>query len=278
MGISVRKDKDGFIMVKEIVKTSNYDKCVESPPYEFYDDPIYGDEKKAKVHSMSFEQLTPKTQQIMYKNMTFEGLQQFYLPLLAKLQILEKRYFVGIIDHDIKLVEKEFDFLIRTINHKDIKILTADFYSKVGDILYYKNRVFSGDRVENEDITSSKGIKISHYACYYYKKAFIALILAVDKRGEVEKEEEFYEKTIMQILEEKATFIYEKTSAKYCSVMARVLSNLGDVYFSAKKGMCKGCKLDIKGCKFNICHKKNCCKKLGEGYYVTKENYKNKGP
>jgi hypothetical protein len=156
-------------------------------------------------------------------DMSLECLQLFYLPLLAKLQILEKCSAAGILGTDIEQTEKDFKSLINTIKHKDIRILTADFYSKVGDILYYK-----GNNVN--------GMEISHYACYYYKKVLIALAL-----DEGEQEKDFYKKTILQILKDKLEFIYTQTSTKYCGVMARVLSDLGDVYFQKKKEMCNSC-------------------------------------
>jgi hypothetical protein len=207
--------------------------------------------------------------------MTFESLQLFYLPLLAKLQILEKRYCVYINDSDITLIEKEFNCLISVIKDNAIKILTADFYSKVADILYYKNKnsvkKSDKDNQSQEDCQKDmedyqKSIEISHYACKYYKKAFIALVL-----DEEEQENKFDGKTILEILKEnnKAFFIYKKTNATYCAVMARVLSDWGDVYFSAKKEMCDGCD---SGCKLK---EEYCVKKEvnGEEKYRTSDTF-----
>jgi hypothetical protein len=193
-------------------------------------------------------------------DMSLECLQLFYLPLLAKLQILEKCSSAGILGTDIEQTENDFKFLIGTIEHEDMRILTADFYSKVGDILYYK-----GNNVN--------GMEISHYACYYYKKALIAL--ALDK-GQQEKD--FYEKTIMQILRDKLEFIYSRTSTKYCGIMARVLSDLGDVCFSAREDMCKNCELEKEGCKFNEgCYIKKigCSKKSGLFWNIWHELFTN---
>ncbi|MDR1182318.1 MAG: ATP-binding protein [Bacteroidales bacterium] len=255
-GISVRKEGDDFIMVKhkKNEKIEPYNKYIETSAYSQYKD-IYIYEKdstysyitdnkewgknkdKAKIRSMKFEQLSPITQQIMFKNMTFEGLQLIYLPLLAKLQILEKR-FVGILKKDIDLIEQEFEFLTRTINHSEVKILAADFYSKIGDILFYKNKVFSSSGEAGAD---NRKIDISHYACLYYKKAFIALAV---KTGD-EEEIIFKEKIILKILQEedckKAKYIGSKLSTRYRAMMARVLSNLGDTYFQAKGMKCDSC-------------------------------------
>jgi hypothetical protein len=209
--------------------------------------------------SICKNQFSAEAHQIMHKNMAPDGLQLLYLPLLAKLQILEKRRnSIGILDHDIKLAEEEFDFLFSAIKHEDIKIIKADFYSKIGNILYYKNKIISRKNIKilEEDKKIPKGIEISHYACKYYKKALIALVLESDEESEYER---FREKTIMQILSERPEFIYEKTNAKYCSVMAQVLSDLGDVYFSAKEEMCAGCEYEY-GCKL----KKGSCVKEGK--------------
>jgi hypothetical protein len=273
-GISVRKEGEDFIMVKhkkdEYIEP--YNKYIETPIYSRNKDIYiyekkgnfsYVNEDKAKIRPMQFEQLSPITQQIMFKNMTFEGLQLIYLPLLAKLQILEKRS-VGILKKDIDLVEQEFDFLTRTINHSEVKIIAADFYSKIGDILFYKNKVFSssgGLNSNNDKKKTNKKIDISYYACLYYKKAFIALAV---KTGESEKKERiiFKEKIILKILQEpefnKAEYIDSKLSTRYRAMMARVLSNLGDTYFQAGNRQCDFCdfrKTDCSNTPFVIATK-----------------------
>jgi hypothetical protein len=265
-GISVRKKEEDFIMVKhkKNEETEPYNKYVETPAYSLYKDSyIYGERwqennDKAKIRPMKFEQLSPITQQIMFKNMTFEGLQLIYLPLLAKLQILEKRSLVGILRKDIDLVEQEFEFLTRTINRSEVKILAADFYSKIGDILFYKNKVFSSSGEASAD---NRKIDISHYACLYYKKAFIALTV---KTGEEEETIIFKKKIILMILQEedckKAKYIGSKLSTRYRAMMARVLSNLGDTYFQAKGMRCDSCDFKNQACSnipFKIAEKSN---------------------
>jgi hypothetical protein len=226
-------------------------------------------DKKKHWYSRLFDQFQRKIENVFDKDMTSKDFQLFYLPLLAKLQILEKHSCKGILERDIKQIEDEFKSLTHRIIKrndrnilKDIKVLTAEFYSKVGDILYYKN----SDLLKNSNKQGKEKnhcIEISHYACKYYKKAFITLIL-----DEKEHERKFQAKTLLQILKykNKASYIYENASAKYCAAMGRVLSDLGDVYFSAKEGMCKSCEYKI-------------CKKLGStGYFVAKENYTTKTP
>jgi hypothetical protein len=248
IGIDVRQDGKEFIMIKQqntfapSNSNDNYSKFIETPPYQFSDEPIYNNYDEAKVRKMNFSQITTKTQEMMYKNMTFEGLQLVYLPLLAKLQILEKRYSAGILKRDVDLIEKEFEFLIRTIKHSELRILTADFYSKIGDILYYKNNVWG-----KQCNTDKFKIHISNNAYRYYKKAFIGLILDED-----EDETKYEEKQIFDILKEKAQLMENQTNAKYCSVMARVFSNLGDYFFQLNPKQCQKCNRSEKTkCDFN---------------------------
>ena len=260
IGISVRKDSEDFIMIKhkENEKIEPYDKYIEIPTHSPINDTfIYEkkatylflnewtqneewqkDKEKAKIRPMQFEQLTQKTQRILFKNMTFEGLQLLYLPLLAKLQILEKRNLVGILKKDIELIEQEFEFLTRTINHSEAKILAADFYSKIGDILFYKNKVFTSNKNQKPKPDTDKKIDISYYACLYYKKAFIALTV---KTGNEKEKKEFEQKTVLQIFAKKANYINSKLNTRYRAVMARVLSNLGDAYFQKEEKQCDSC-------------------------------------
>lgn len=76
---------------------------------------------------------------------SYEGLRIFYLPLLAKFQIMEKSQVGGIRLRDVKRLIKEFAFLSNMVNKDSFNILFADFYARLGDILYYKNSQFIKD-------------------------------------------------------------------------------------------------------------------------------------
>jgi hypothetical protein len=250
---------------------------------------LYEKRKQPEFAYLLYDEIVESLTKIHSRGMTFESLQLFYLPLLAKLQILEKHYWVDVNKSEIERTEEKFQCLISDIKDKDMKIITADFYSKVADILYYKNKIFVEENNENGQGTKScqngaeesnknsqntkscqNGIEISHYACKYYKKAFIALVL---DKGELEND--FDKKTILQILKEnnKAFFIYKKTNATYCAVMARVLSDLGDVYFSATEEMCDNCNEEMcDSCNWEC--KLNCIKKeINEGKKYTTDNF-----
>jgi hypothetical protein len=268
-GVCVRKCDDEYVLTKKQANSLDYEKQIEIPPFIKDKDTFLYEEKadyfsvseyeqnskwqenkkKSSVRSMQFQQLSPITQKIIFKNMTFEGLQMLYLPILAKLQILEKRYLVGILKKDIDLTIKEFEFLTRTIKHSEVKILAADFYSKIGDILFYKNKVFnsSSDKAVKTENNNQK-IDISHYPCLYYKKAFIALAV---QTSYAEYEQKLFEKeTIINILkykgennQSKAKYIESKTGTRYRSLLARTFSNLGDSYFQAIDTQCLSCEL-----------------------------------
>jgi hypothetical protein len=192
---------------------------------------LYEKRKQPEFAYLLYGEIIQSVKKVRLEDVTFGGgLQLFCLPLLAQLQILEKQSCEGILGRDIKHIDKEFESLTKNINKdNDIKILAAEFYSKIGDILYYKNKDLI--KSNNENSEKKNHIEISQYPCQYYKKALMILI------GEEEQEEKSQNKTVLQLLKDnnKASYIYEKASAKYCTAMARVLSDLGDFYFSEKE-------------------------------------------
>lgn len=95
----------------------------------------------------------PQIHAVISKISGYESLQLFYLPLLAKLQILEKVQTGGIQPNDIKRTLKEFYFLINMVNKENRRLICASFYLRLGNILYYKNSViFKGKDFDDEDI------------------------------------------------------------------------------------------------------------------------------
>lgn len=81
----------------------------------------------------------------------FEDIRIMHLAILAKLYVLEKLDTDGIKDYHIKRAIDDFNELMQTgtyfpfyMNISQISaIVQADFYRKLGDILYYKNSKFS---------------------------------------------------------------------------------------------------------------------------------------
>ena len=67
--------------------------------------------------------------------------------------------------------------------------------------MFYKNKVFTSPKnTATSNTADNKKIDISHYACFYYKKAFIALTV---KTGNENEKKEFEDKTVLQIFKEK---------------------------------------------------------------------------
>lgn len=99
--------------------------------------------KDKEFHTRLTDRFTPLKEDILNKISSFEGIRLIYQPLLAKLQIMEKSHLGGITSTDVFRMEKEFDFLQKTLNKKEMLLTTCDFCNKAGDILYYKNGFLS---------------------------------------------------------------------------------------------------------------------------------------
>lgn len=85
------------------------------------------------------ENLSPEKSNIILKLSFFEEVRLVYEAILAKLFVLEKMDLAGITQSSIDIAESEFRFLHRSVNINEKFIIAADFYRKMGEILYYKN-------------------------------------------------------------------------------------------------------------------------------------------
>lgn len=100
------------------------------------------------VNNLS-EYLTPQKHSLITKLSVFEDLRMAYMPILSKLWALEKYNICGITDDNLKLAESEFQYMYIITNSKDKNLLRIDFFRKLGDILYYKNK--SGKKEVSSD-------------------------------------------------------------------------------------------------------------------------------
>jgi len=237
------------------------------------------DKDIAKPQPLTFKNLSPDTNDMLFKKITFEGLRLFYLPFIAKLQILEKSHVGGIALNHLEQLEKEFEHLTFVTDHEEAKILEAEFFSRVADILYYKNldlkskkeknikddddkkgergkpnrlkekidKFFHtvnrfGDDVcnllgkryekrENDDDFKEKIENHSCTACYYYHKALCRL-LNIKENGKIKLDKDV---TLTEILTESINQISDKCNVKFCTTLARTLSDWGNVFFSCDK-------------------------------------------
>jgi Cdc6-like AAA superfamily ATPase len=159
------------------------------------------------------------------KKITYEGLKMLYLPFIAKLQILEKSHIGGITRNHLELLDRETEFLITDIDHEEANLLEAEFYSRIADVLYYKNadvkRLKRGtDNSENDNTEN-----ISCTACHYYYKA-LSVLLNKSAQDKPEKD------SVLNLLRDSIARLNENFNVQYCTVLARILSDWGNVFFS----------------------------------------------
>jgi hypothetical protein len=193
------------------------------------------DNAMISIHAINLKKISSISYNMLFEKMTYEGLKMLYLPFIAKLQILEKSHVGGITRNHLEQLDKEFEFLTYDIDHEEAKLLEAEFYSRVADILYYKNSDLkckkNKNRKEdkNEDKLSDNNDKenlpqnYSCTACDYYLKALSTLLDKPDlnKPG-----------TVKELLLASTEQIKDNYNMKSCTVLARILSDWGNVFFS----------------------------------------------
>ncbi|NOQ26560.1 MAG: hypothetical protein GQ564_14470 [Bacteroidales bacterium] len=101
---------------------------------------------------------TPQKEQVYFKLTSFEGIRLFFQSLLAKFQIIEKSNLGGITDVDIQRLTVEFTYLTKTIKASEKYLIEAEFWNKVGSILYYKSGLIHNIYVE-KGIGESEEVK-----------------------------------------------------------------------------------------------------------------------
>jgi hypothetical protein len=84
-------------------------------------------------------QLTPEKNTLISRLSLFEDINLIYQPLLARLFVLEKKGLSGITKENIDILESDFLYLHRSVYYEDKYMISADFFRKLADILYYKN-------------------------------------------------------------------------------------------------------------------------------------------
>jgi len=83
--------------------------------------------------------LTPLKNSVISRMSFFDDLRMAYLPILAKLSVLEKMNTEGITQNNLDVAEAEFFFLHLATDDSEKVMAVPDFYNKFGDIMYYKN-------------------------------------------------------------------------------------------------------------------------------------------
>jgi len=244
-GIAIRRDDSGkIVFVKTSVigprdrKNEMYYDNVETPKVEFTAKVYNGivDDNIASPQPLYFQRISPNTNDMLFRKMTYEGLKLLYLPFIVKLQILEKSHMGGITRTHLEQLDKEFELLTFIIDHKEANILEADFYSRVADVLYYKNsdlkevfgknRLFydaSDMRISDKNVPNPQNHSCT--ACHYYHKALSKLL----NKDEKNKNETTVIKLLSDCVKKLNGGYY---NVKFCTVLARILSDWGNAFLS----------------------------------------------
>ncbi len=108
------------------------------------DNPIWWAYNDELVKKLSYY-MSKDTSALISKISIYEDLRVAYTPLLAKLFSIEKQNVSGITLTNVAVTESEFRHLFLLTNNKEKYILSADFFRRLGNILYYKNSSFKRD-------------------------------------------------------------------------------------------------------------------------------------
>jgi hypothetical protein len=294
-GVVVRKrdDKIGFVKEsdawgKEANKEKQYKEEQYNDNVEYLRAPegtmITG--SKAQLSPLYFRRLSPNANDALFRKMTYEGVKQLYLPFLAKLQIIEKSHMGGIARTHLEQFDKEFELLTFIIDHDEANILEADFYSRAADILFYKNsdlkgkknktRTVDGDEDKCAETAAPKNSdekvipeNSSCTACHYYHKAVCKLLNMgmnpnYDNEGKHEYSKGRKDTAVTQLLSKCVENLndenYCNINMKFCAVLARVLSDWGNVFLS--------CDVFEKENEKNTWHDGACGCYIGDGMII----------
>jgi len=151
---------------------------------------------------------------MLFKKMAFEGLKMLYLPFIAKFQILEQGHMSGITSNYLKQLDDTINSFPIHFDHEESKFLKAEFFSCIADVIYYKNFKLINDK-----------LKLSCTACRYYFKALSAMLKRPSENNPDKK-------TILELLNQSIKEINENYNMKFCTILARILSDWGNVFFS----------------------------------------------
>lgn len=203
----------------------------------------------------------PVIHNFLSKIAAFDTLRLLYLPILAKLQILEKVQTGGLQRTDLKRAIKEFSYLANMMNKENKNVLIANFFLKIGDILYYKNSEFLNGKTTFDELVKDYFIKGDYSMINHYKEDAI-INMPVSNNSKVDDTSEqsirqypdayhFYRFALHTLLENQDSLINEASlmdiigklrklhDKKYISwdenkflLLGIILTNLGDCVFA----------------------------------------------
>lgn len=83
--------------------------------------------------------ITPEKSEVLQILNAFEDIRYIYLAIIAKLFVVEKMDLGGISYSNIEVAESEFIYLNNTTNVQNKYMISADFFHRLSEIMYYKN-------------------------------------------------------------------------------------------------------------------------------------------
>lgn len=92
-----------------------------------------------KIISGLTSNLTPEKSDILQRLTAFEEIRYIYLAIIAKLFVIEKMELGGVSYSSIEVAESEFVYLHSATNMQGKFMISADFFHKMAEIMYYKN-------------------------------------------------------------------------------------------------------------------------------------------
>ena len=187
---------------------------------------------------------------LLYCISTFEGIRLIYQPLVAKFQMVEKTQLGGVSLVDLRRLENEYKFITKTIHNREKFLISAEFWCKIADILYYKNgllprNLFDGKEEKdtyycsrkdaicsnNKEVRSlvREGYHIPCRACDYYMRS---LKILCTEFLNIEKKKIVRGRLYFEIFKK----LYNKSLIKKNSIAFRVmgdtLSDIGNSFLS----------------------------------------------
>ncbi len=263
--------KDWDYRIEEIFRTNTKDKkeeVLEKRNKKIkYDQEIILEKFDRKVDkpvclSQDFGDLlnqTPFTslkEDLLYGISSFEGIRLIYQPLMAKLQMIEKAQLGGVTLIDLRRIENEFRFITKTINTSEKFMVAAEFWYKIGDILFFKNGLLPSNLYEEVDkkkddkkdmfycsqtealccfnkyigkVVQENGFHIPCRACLYYMRSLRILCAELFDIHAKKINRKTLLKTIFEKLSTKSLIIRNSIALR---VMANALSGLGNSFLS----------------------------------------------
>jgi hypothetical protein len=174
---------------------------------------------------------------------SFEGVRLIYQPLLARLHIIEKSRIGGVTKEELTRLKEDFNAIGVQTEHNERFLVEVEFWSKVGDLLYFKNskRDYKAGNTANncpDDgalcYCSEFKIKIKAPcgACQFYMRSLDILCREYLKISAGKIKEKKVLPAIADKLSGKTPGLQDAVANR---VTARVLSAIGDCYYSCAK-------------------------------------------